>query len=170
MSRSADPAPTAAPARDHSVDTLSEQLPRLLRLIAAAKVHLSPDSRDRAALVLLPPLARLGPLRQGALAEHVHADPSTVSRHVAALVAEGLVQRVADECDGRATRLVVTGPGLAALEQLGRDRAAIVDRITAGWTSDDLATFTGLLGRFLDDLAAALPGDAASTPVPGDLR
>jgi DNA-binding MarR family transcriptional regulator len=93
-----------------------------------------------------------------------------VSRHVAALVAEGLVQRVADESDGRASRLVVTDAGLAALEQLGRDRAAVLDRITDGWGPDDLATFSDLLGRFLDDLAAALPGDAAATPVPGDLR
>ena len=160
----------ATVARDNSVETLSEQLPRFLRLISAAKVHLSSDPRDRAALVLLYPLVRLGPLRQGALADHVRADPSTVSRHVATLVQEGLVQRVADESDGRATRLLVTDAGLAALEQLGRDRAAVVDRITAGWTSEDLSTFTGLLGCFLDDLAAALPGDAASTPVPGDLR
>ncbi|MGY2128854.1 MarR family winged helix-turn-helix transcriptional regulator [Blastococcus sp. SYSU DS0617] len=170
MSRSAGPATTAAAPRDRSVGALSEQLPRLLRLISAAKVHLSSDPRDRAALVLLAPLVQLGPLRQGALAEQVRADPSTVSRHVAALVEEGLVRRVADESDGRATRLVVTDAGLAALEQLGRDRAAVVDRITTAWGDDDLAAFSDLLDRFLDDLAAALPGDAAATHVPGDLR
>jgi DNA-binding MarR family transcriptional regulator len=156
--------------RDRSVDVLSEQLPRMLRLISAAKVHLSSDPRDRAALVLLYPLVRMGPLRQGALAELVRADPSTVSRHVAALVDEGLVRRVADESDGRATQLVVTDAGHAVLEQLGRDRAAVVQTITAAWDETDLATFTGLLGRFLDDLAAALPGDAAATPAPGALR
>ncbi|RBY80465.1 MarR family transcriptional regulator [Blastococcus sp. TF02-09] len=152
------------------METLSEQLPRFLRLVTAAKVHFASDTRDRAALVLLHPLVRLGPLRQGALAEHLKADPSTVSRHVAALVDEGLVRRVADESDGRATRLVVTDAGLAALEQLGRDRAAVLERVTTDWTEDDLATFTGLLGRFLDDLAAALPGDAATAAPPGVLR
>jgi DNA-binding MarR family transcriptional regulator len=166
------PGPREAPAasRDRSTEMLSEQLPRLLRLIAAAKTHLSSDARDRAALVLLYPLVRLGPLRQGALAEQVRADPSTVSRHVAALVDEGLVRRVPDESDGRATRLVVTEAGHAALGQLGQDRAAVLQRVTAAWDDGDLATFTGLLGRFLDDLAAALPGDAASTPAPGVLR
>ncbi|SDG11838.1 DNA-binding transcriptional regulator, MarR family [Blastococcus aurantiacus] len=163
-----DEAPTAP--RDRSMAVLSEQLPRMMRLVSAAKVHLSSDPRDRAALVLLYPLARMGPLRQGALAEHLRADPSTVSRHVATLVEEGLVRRVADESDGRATRLIVTDAGLAALEQLDRDRAAVLERVTTGWTGDDLATFTGLLGRFLDDLAAALPGDAAATPAPGVLR
>jgi DNA-binding MarR family transcriptional regulator len=161
---------TTAVPTPRAVETLSEQLPRLLRLISAAKVHLASDTRDRAALVLLHPLVRLGPLRQGALAEHLHADPSTVSRHVAALVEEGLVRRVADESDGRATRLIVTEAGLAALDQLGRDRAAVLERVTTGWTGDDLSTFTGLLGRFLDDLAAALPGDAAAAPAPGVLR
>ena len=164
------PGPDAAAAhRDRSVDTLSEQLPRLLRLITAAKNNVS-ESRDRAAIVLLHPLARLGPLRQGALAEQLHADPSTVSRHVAVLVEEGLVRRVADESDGRATRLVVTDAGLDALEQLGRDRAAFLQRVTADWGQTDLTAFSGLLGRFLDDLAAALPGDAAATPPPGALR
>lgn len=162
--------PDAAVAlQDRSVDALSEQLPRLLRLITAAKNNVS-EARDRAALVLLSPLARLGPLRQGALAEQVHADPSTVSRHVAVLVEEGLVRRVADESDGRATRLVVTGAGLDALEQLGRDRAVFLQRVTAGWDETERTAFSGLLGRFLDDLAAALPGEAAATPVPGDLR
>src|SRR5688500_11815278 len=88
-----------------SVRELPEQLPRLARLAHAVKTALAGDGRDRAALVLLYPLARLGPLRQSALADLVHADPSTVSRHVAALVEQGLVRRVADESDGRASRL-----------------------------------------------------------------
>ncbi len=164
------PGPDAAVVhRDRSVDTLSEQLPRLLRLITAAKNSVS-ESRDRAAILLLQPLARSGPLRQGALAEQLHADPSTVSRHVAVLVEEGLVRRVADESDGRATRLVVTDAGLDALEQLGRDRAAFLQRVTADWGQSDLTAFSDLLGRFLDDLAAALPGDAVATPAPGVLR
>ena len=160
---------SAVEHRDRSVDTLSEQLPRLLRLITAAKNNVS-ESRDRAAIVLLHPLARLGPLRQGALAEQMHADPSTVSRHVAVLVDEGLVRRVADESDGRATRLVVTDAGHAALEQLGRDRTAFLQRVTADWDPTDLTAFSSLLGRFLADPAAALPGDAAATPPPGVLR
>ena len=66
--------------------------------------------------------------------------------------------------------LVVTDAGLDALEQLGRDRAAFLQRVTTDWDRTDLTDFSGLLGRFLDDLAAALPGDAAATPLPGVLR
>ena len=52
----------------------------------------------------------------------------------------------------------------------GRDRGAFLQRVTADWDQTDLTAFSGLLGRFLDDLAAALPGDASAMPVPGDLR
>jgi DNA-binding MarR family transcriptional regulator len=140
------------------VRTLSEQLPRFMRLVHASKSQLSTDARDRAALVLLYPLVRLGPLRQGALADLVHADPSTVSRHVAALVDEGLVRRVADEADGRASRLVVTDAGHAALETLRTERECLLDRTTTSWSGTDLATLTRLFGRLLDDMSAALPG------------
>jgi DNA-binding MarR family transcriptional regulator len=147
------------------VRALSEQLPRFMRVIHALKTQASrADSRDRAALVLLFPLVRLGPLRQGALADLVHADPSTVSRHVAALVEQGLVRRVADETDGRASRLVVTDAGHAALESLRAEREAHLERITADWDLADLAAFTTLFGRLVDGLAASLPGgtDAAT--------
>jgi DNA-binding MarR family transcriptional regulator len=135
-------------------------LPRFGRLIHAFKAQMASESRDRAALVLLFPLVNAGPLRQGALAELVHADPSTVSRHVASLVEGGLVTRVADELDGRASRLVVTDAGRATLDSLRAEREAHLGRVTAGWSSADLQTFTTLFGRFLDDLSATLPADA----------
>jgi DNA-binding MarR family transcriptional regulator len=150
--------------RPHEVRVLSEQMPRFMRLVHALKAQFATQTRDRAALVLLFPLVRLGPLRQSALAELVHADPSTVSRHVAALVEQGLVRRIADESDGRASRLVVTDEGHAALEMLRQERESHLGRITATWTDTELATFTTLFGRLLDDLAAALPGSGDAAP------
>lgn len=145
--------------RAAAVRALSEQVPRFMRLIHALKTQAAKtDGGDRAALVLLFPLARLGPLRQGALAELVHADPSTVSRHVAALVERGLVQRVADESDGRASRLHVTDAGHAALDALRRDRENHFAQVTAGWDAADLTALTTLFGRLLDDMSATLPG------------
>jgi DNA-binding MarR family transcriptional regulator len=145
-------APRAAPLR-----TLSEQMPRFMRLIHAMKAQGASADRDRAALVLLFPLVRVGPLRQGALAELVHADPSTVSRHVATLVDRGLVRRIADESDGRASRLIVTDDGHEALAALRLERENHFERVTADWSVDDLTTFTSLFGRLLDDFANALP-------------
>jgi DNA-binding MarR family transcriptional regulator len=154
------------------VRALSDLLPRFMRLAHAMKGQLAGADRDHAALVLLFPLARLGPLRQGALAELVHADPSTVSRHVATLVEQGLVRRVADEADGRASRLVVTDSGLAALEALRREREGVLERVTADWSDADLTALTTLFGRLIDDVAAHLPGcpSGPSTPISGENR
>jgi DNA-binding MarR family transcriptional regulator len=132
-----------------------------MRVAAAHKSQLASEGRDRAALVLLFPLRRNGPMRQGALAELVHADPSTVSRHVAVLVEKGLVRRVADESDGRASRLVITDAGQKALEGLCHERESHLDQITAPWDPADLATFTRLFGRLIDDLEAALTDGSA---------
>ncbi|MGY1811622.1 MarR family winged helix-turn-helix transcriptional regulator [Blastococcus sp. SYSU D00820] len=159
--------------RQAELRALGEQLPRLMRVVQALKSAHTTPGRDRAALVLLYPLVRLGPLRQGALAEQVHADPSTVSRHVAVLVEDGLVRRVPDETDGRASRLVVTDAGHAALEQLRAEREAHLDQVTAGWSADELAVLTHSLRRLVDDLAATLPsesGEPAPAPSPRENR
>lgn len=156
-----------------TVRALSEQLPRFARLAHAVKTAQAGQGRDRAALVLLFPLSRLGPLRQSALADLVHADPSTVSRHVATLVEQGLVRRVADASDGRASRLVVTDAGSGALDELRAERESHLARATARWSSSELATFTDLFGRLIDDLTAALPGmadDAAPPDAPRTTR
>ena len=99
----------------------------------AHKTQLATEGRDRAALVLLFPIHRLGPVRQGALADLMHADPSTVSRHVTALVERGLVRRVADESDGRASRLVITDAGHTALQDLCAEREARLGQAMAAW-------------------------------------
>ncbi|RBY92971.1 MarR family winged helix-turn-helix transcriptional regulator [Blastococcus sp. TF02A-30] len=152
--------------RDAGLLAISDQMPRFARLIHGIKAqHAAEGGRDLAALVLLFPLDRLGPLRQSELAEQVHADPSTVSRHVTLLVERGLVRRAADESDGRASRLVLTDAGHAQLEQLRGDRVAYLRTVTADWTDDELDTFTTLFDRLLDGIARTLPADpAAGTP------
>ena len=152
------------PGRAADVAALAEQLPRMMRVLHGLKNQPRADARDRAALVLLFPLGRLGPLRQSELSDLVHADPSTVSRHVASLVSQGLVRRVADESDGRAARLVVTDAGRAALEDFRRERESHLRAVTAGWPDADLTSLTTLFGRLLDDLAATLPTAALSRP------
>ena len=159
--------------RDSGLLALSEQMPRFMRLIHGIKAqHTAEGGRDRAALVLLFPLDRLGPLRQSTLAEAVHADPSTVSRHVALLVERGLVLRVADESDGRASRLELTDAGRAQLDQLRAERVTYLRTVTADWTDDELETFTTLFDRLLADIAATLPGvpDSATTDLPRENR
>jgi DNA-binding MarR family transcriptional regulator len=151
--------------RPEHVRTLADQLPRFMRLVHALKTQAAKnDTRDRAALVLLFPLVRVGPLRQSALADLMHTDPSTVSRHVASLAEQGLVRRVADESDGRASRLVVTDAGHDALQALCRERENLFAQVTADWDAADLATLTTLFGRLIDDIAATLPTADGTSP------
>jgi DNA-binding MarR family transcriptional regulator len=156
--------PSDTAGRSAHLRTLSDQLPRFMRLAHAHKAQLVSEGHDRAALVLLFPLQKLGPLRQSALAELVHADPSTVSRHVTFLVDQGLVRRVADESDGRASRLVVTDAGYAALQGLCAERESRVAKATAAWEPEELATFTRLFSRLIDDMEAALPATPGERP------
>ncbi|WP_243469785.1 MarR family winged helix-turn-helix transcriptional regulator [Klenkia marina] len=149
---------------------MSDQMARLMRVVHALKAAVTAggDSRERAAHVLLFPLSRLGPQRQSALAEMVHADPSTVSRHVTVLVDAGLVRRVADAHDGRASQLVITPAGTDVVAAMHREREALFDSVTAEWSDEDLTAFGDLLERFVGDLTDALPSVVAaqSRPTP----
>jgi DNA-binding MarR family transcriptional regulator len=151
----------AGPSADAD-GSLSDQLIQLVRVMHALKAQATgagpgAEARERAAHVLLYPLTRVGPLRQGALAELVHADPSTVSRHVTLLVERGLVRRVADEQDGRASRLVVTPAGEAVLDQMRQERDGLLAAVTSEWDPEELATFRRSLRRFVRDLTAHVP-------------
>lgn len=157
------------PGRRGDVHDVSDQVSRLMRVVHALKNAITSggdQSRERAAHVLLFPLVRLGPQRQSALAELVHADPSTISRHIAVLVESGLVRRVADAHDGRASQLVVTDAGESVVATMHREREALFEIVTAEWSDDELTTFGGLLSRFVDDLTEAIPAvaDAARLP------
>lgn len=164
MTASEAPAGTAdAVDRAAVVRTLSDLLPRFTRMAQAHKSQLASEGRDRAALLLLFPLNRLGPLRQSALAEQVHADPSTISRHVAALVDKGLVRRMADESDGRASRLVITDAGHSAIQGLCTERENHLGQVMSGWTAEELASFTRLFARLIDDLEIGLTCTAADS-------
>ena len=154
--------------------SLADELGRLSRVMHAVKSTITngptAEARERAAHVLLFPLITSGPLRQGALADLVHADPSTISRHVTLLVDRGLVQRVADDADGRVSRLVITDTGRDVVHRLRAERDAVIERSTRTWSADERAAFARQLRRFVDDLADTLPtpGGAAAVPTPAE--
>ena len=89
------------------------------------------------------------------LAAESALDPSTISRAVAALVRDGLVERAADPADGRACVLTATDTGRAAYDQvLDRYGHGLADALR-DWTPDELRTFSTLLHRFAHDLLEA---------------
>jgi DNA-binding MarR family transcriptional regulator len=105
--------------------------------------------------VLLRTLALDGPMRAGALAERVESDPSTVSRQVAALVRDGLLERQADPEDGRAALLVLTPKADAVLREQNDIRLQHFAAMLDDWDADDLRRFAELLERFTADYDVA---------------
>ena len=93
------------------------------------------------------------------LAVQAALDPSTVSRAVASLVAHGLVAREPDPYDGRATILVITPAGRAALDATVRWYSSLLERALADWTPDEIARFNHALARFTAGVEDALIHD-----------
>lgn len=136
-----------------TAEEIGSQLVRLVRLIERVQAQYQAehaDAVDRATYLLLVHLAKDGARRAGALAEAVHSDPSTVSRQVAHLVHLGLVERVADPADGRATLLVATAEGRRVFDENRQLRNRRIAELITGWSDDDRHTFARLLTRFTD--------------------
>ena len=98
-----------------------------------------------------------GPLRAGAIAEALQFDPSTVSRQVATLVRDGLLERRADPEDGRASLLVLTPRAEAVLADHDEVRLQHFADLVEGWPADDVARLAELLGRFGEAYDAKIP-------------
>jgi DNA-binding MarR family transcriptional regulator len=136
-----------------TAEEIGGQLVRLVRLIERVQAQYQaehPDAVDRATYLLLVHLAKDGAQRAGALAEAVHSDPSTVSRQVAHLVQLGLVERVADPADGRATLLVATDEGRRVFDENRQLRNRRIAELMSSWSDDDRHAFARLLTRFTD--------------------
>jgi DNA-binding MarR family transcriptional regulator len=150
---------------------LADEVGRLVRLGHAARAAVAargaapvPAVGDRSAVLLLFPLLVHGPQRASALADAVHADPSTVSRQTAELVRHGLVRREEDPTDRRARLLALTDAGREVCERVRATRGDLLAAALATWSREDLGTLATLLHRLNEDLAADL--GVAVRPVP----
>jgi DNA-binding MarR family transcriptional regulator len=145
---------------------LADEITRLVRMGARFRGMLKTGDlgAEFSALMLLPPLRAMGPMRVTDLAEVKGADPSTVSRQAAQLVKAGLARREADPADGRASRLAVTDAGAAACERVRQARVDMLTQVLTGWPADRVAAFTDLFEEFNNAVEAHLRSDPASPP------
>ena len=110
------------------------------------------DPEAGARAFLLGHVARLAPVRATDLAEHVHLDLSTISRHLRGLEESGLLVRSPDPDDRRASLLTVTDEGRVVLERATAARTALFASATSGWTDHEVDELVRLLHRLSDDL------------------
>lgn len=120
------------------------------RAVAAAGIDV-----DRPALSVLITLHTAGgPLRVGEIATRMQVVGPHVTRQVNELERRGLVHRVADPADQRARLVEMTSGGADAVGRYLREVLGWFSGAMAGWSEQDRADLTRLLGRMVDDLTA----------------
>ncbi|ACV77176.1 MarR family winged helix-turn-helix transcriptional regulator [Nakamurella multipartita] len=150
-----DPTPTGPDALLAESADIAGAVVDLMRQLHGIKARLAvgPEA-DHSPLLLLAKLVHAGPQRASALADLVGADPSTVSRQVAALVKAGLVVREADPDDGRACLLVPTALGRERVQEYRQRRAAAMAPLIQDWTAHERADFLRLLRKYVTSIDA----------------
>jgi DNA-binding MarR family transcriptional regulator len=95
------------------------------RLNRRVRQH-GPQSLSSSQASTLASVETLGPVRLGDLAAHEGVTAPTQSRLVASLEHQGLLRRMPDTDDRRATLLAITAQGRRQLEQLRGERSAFL--------------------------------------------
>ncbi len=140
------------------VAEVADNLARLMRSVSKARARMlaaAAHDVEWSAHMLLKYLNTEGPMRAGAVAECLQSDPSTVSRQVATLVKDGLLERRSDPEDGRASLLVLTPAADAVLAEHDQIRVEYFARMLEGWDDDELRDFAAKLHRFTEAYASA---------------
>ncbi|WP_327085463.1 MarR family winged helix-turn-helix transcriptional regulator [Nonomuraea sp. NBC_01738] len=96
------------------------------------------------------------PRRVGAIAQALQVESPHVTRTVAKLERQGLVERVRDPDDGRAWRIGLTGQGGDVAQVCMRVNMELFETAMAGWVPQDRAELTRLLGRLSEDMLGIL--------------
>jgi len=121
------PAPGAAVPAPEMAARLRLSATRLARrLRQESGAGLSPSQQSALSVI-----ANEGPLTLGALAEHERVAPTSITKVVSKLEADGLVIRTPDPADRRVCRVAVSPDGAALLEESRRRKTAwLTARIT----------------------------------------
>ncbi len=86
------------------------------------------------------------------LAVYTVVDPSTLSRSLDQLCADGLVRREVDSADSRAVRVFITEAGRNSFEALWPHMAAAQARMFRGISEDERRVFVGTLQKMLTNI------------------
>jgi DNA-binding MarR family transcriptional regulator len=149
--------PSLAPTID--LDTAARlrvaigRLSRRLRTTAAARdAGLTPT-----AISLLLTVARTGPVRLSELADSEGINPTMLSRVVAGMVQDGLLDRASDEDDRRAAWVRATAAGRRLAERMRRERTGALNEALSALPEAEQRRIERALPA-LEELADALRG------------
>lgn len=83
------------------------------------------------------------------LASDYGMDKSTVSRQIAELMSEGLLDRTRDPDHPRRQKLTLTAEGRRMLRKIRAGQRQRLEESLSDWPAADIETFSELLGRFV---------------------
>jgi len=115
-------------------------------------LHQASRDVDPGIFPVLHQLGVAGDQRQWQLAEALGLDASTVSRHVRALLTEGLIESKRDPHDGRATVLSISVTGREYLTERMAERRRDLEAGTRSFTDAERAELVRLLNKLAADL------------------
>ena len=137
---------------EESIGFLISDVSRLLRRNfdkRAQKIGLS-----RAQWQVLAWLKRNEGISQTQLADLLEMSPMTLVRLIDRLEMNGLVERRADQADGRRSFLARTPAGVEVTEQVHSFRRRLIGSALSSWDNRDVSDFARLLDRFITDFAS----------------
>jgi MarR family transcriptional regulator for hemolysin len=137
-------------------------LGRRLNLAAkAARSHLerrlSAAGSSFAGWTVLSALAARGPLIQRELAEMLNVEGPTLTRHLARMEAEGLIERNRTGTDRRAATVRLTEAGETMYARLSGIAGTGGDTILRGFSPAEIDRFAEYLARVIENVEAAGP-------------
>ncbi|HZE31519.1 MAG TPA: MarR family winged helix-turn-helix transcriptional regulator [Actinoallomurus sp.] len=126
--------------------------------------HLAAAGASFAVWTALSALKTEGPLIQRELAESLNVEGPTLTRHLARMEAEGLIDRHRMSADRRAAIVRLTDAGEAMYARLSGIVAASGDIVLKGFTPGEMEEFLRYLTRVIDNVGVASPA-RRRTPV-----
>lgn len=132
-------------------------LSRVVKLLRA--VNISVPRFDEVVEASAHPLLfaiHAGPARVTDLAARVHTDVSVVSRQVSQLEARGLIAKVPDPADGRASLVTLTTAGGGLVSQVFDRSGDWMAGLLDDWTPEQVDALITGLGRLADSLHTEL--------------
>ena len=107
---------------------------------------------DSSAYPLLSRISAEGPMSIGELAAAFGLDASTLQRQTAAMLREGLVDRIPDPDGGMARKFRINEEGSRRLLAHRDENVRGLGRVVEGWSAEEVAEFAGWLRRFNHDI------------------
>lgn len=149
---------------DQTLVELVNEVFRLFRTLKTLSHEPNSEGPRLAHIGIIGLLAQFGECRASALAEMIGVGPSALSRQLADLADEGLVQRRPDPEDGRATLIMISPAGSQALAEVLSQRAERMRQRLSDWNEGEAQEALATVGRLADAFRSTQPpGQLASS-------